>query len=1484
MTDPISRSAGTGQQTAQTALRLVLSKRALSLFFRVGCERQFVLYLYNDAARQELGMPPRQGGRAGLGLVGRSGYDYQNQKIQELQHSFGVSNVILNPTQNPSGQFGSIDLGQTLSQGVQPYQFIVEGKFDPNTPLAQAAIGIRDIVDHLGNVLELTELQPDLIQVLPPLSQHLVDYPGLPIAYQEEVLPDGSSVPIEHSDSRLRLRVADVKLSSEPGAHYFAEVVFYSMALSAWLRDQGLHNRFAVIAAPAVVPGTVEDSALATQVAEWQRLGHVPSAAELAIPFEQDIEIAPIEAFAPRLRDLFALHLPRLLQQRWQDAIYHVGVRCKGCEFLGDPHIHDTHGNSTQHPLHCWSEADRTDALCRVFGLSQGASSVLRANQISDVPQLAQAGGGPHGPQAEAFSVHHGLRARRTIFPSRAGALQSLLGTVIPNSGGDALMPRWPNLHIYVFLDYDPATSFTVSLGCRAFWKEPLPFGSQLQAKTHRWSRRDGNDEVFIVDEPSVQAERREFLRFLHYLRDIMRWVTRQDNQDVLDARRDAKTLRSTYQIYLWDSAQRRHFVRLIGRHLPAILGDPGLSHLAWLFPPPELLANPEEATRRSPYTLVFDVVQNTVALPTPYHYTLFAVARDFNRINIPAPSVHPLYTESLSNLAPAERIHEYWRRFRHWRDVETLLIETAEKKLHAMGIVVASLERELRQQLSQLSAPPLPIIRNRPGGLAAIGYLWLEFTRLNGALESLDIDQVRAMPPHERETRFRSARLLRRLRGAERLTAIETLNQFVRPPLRSTSDLLIYELSAESVDFNARPGDFGYALTPDGVHGFLDHHPYIYTRNTPIQCWGTTVDEASLTSVTVLAVDRTNRLIALRSDPRARVAQLQRYVPRLDFSSNVILDPVHRDYLSQKVALTLQGIGNPPTAHPTPRVLEALGLPAHTVAGADPITPAAEVLWQPADLHNSETGRNTTSLRSSLEAHFAAQGQVLMPDQWRAWEESLSRRLALIWGPPGTGKTYTLRAVIMGAILDALQHRRSLRLLVTANTYTAVDNVLLRLHDDLRLLLPVSPGQEKDYKLIRIQSSKRPVEHDFQVRYGDIENVELNKAQPNALANQIVRLLNRAEGILVVGAPSQQLHNLAVAGKRRPNRRDTQQQWFDLIVVDEASQIDVATSTLVFSKRAVAGSVVLAGDDLQLPPIHQAEPPEDLEYLVGSIYNYMRHHQQIPCTALNISFRANDTLVAFTREAGYDRLLRAHSPQLKLNIQPILSSIPQGWPASLPWEGSYGQMLDPDHPAVCVIHDDRLSAQASEFEANRICALAWLLRTNVRQGLLNELDAHGQIISDIRYQAPAPYTAERFWEQGIGIVVPHRAQMSLVVAKLQALFPHDPQDKMRGAVDTVERFQGQERDVILGSFGLGDPDLIAAEEEFLYSLRRFNVMSSRARAKLVVLVTRSLIEHLADDREILRESLLLKKYAEQFCLPAPEVPGHGGTLEIRWR
>jgi hypothetical protein len=175
-------------------------------------------------------------------------------------------------------------------------------------------------------------------------------------------------------------------------------------------------------------------------------------------------------------------------------------------------------------------------------------------------------------------------------------------------------------------------------------------------------------------------------------------------------------------------------------------------------------------------------------------------------------------------------------------------------------------------------------------------------------------------------------------------------------------------------------------------------------------------------------------------------------------------------------------------------------------------------------------------------------------------------------------------------------------------------------------------------------------------------------------------------------------------------------------------------------------------------------------------------------------------------------------------------------------------------------------------------------------RGLAGELGPDGKI------RAPRPGLCEPkdFWRKRVGIVTPHRAQRSRIVQRLRSIFTGADHalDDIRSAVDTVERFQGQQRDVVIASFALGDPDEIGEEAEFLFSLRRFNVMASRARVKLIVLVSREVIDYMSDDVDVLRESRLLKVYAEAACgesedVALPWIDGNGQTCwrqgSLRW-
>src|SRR6516225_8537030 len=121
---------------------------------------------------------------------------------------------------------------------------------------------------------------------------------------------------------------------------------------------------------------------------------------------------------------------------------------------------------------------------------------------------------------------------------------------------------------------------------------------------------------------------------------------------------------------------------------------------------------------------------------------------------------------------------------------------------------------------------------------------------------------------------------------------------------------------------------------------------------------------------------------------------------------------------------------------------------------------------------------------------------------------------------------------------------------------------------------------------------------------------------------------------------------------------------------------------------------------------------------------------------------------------------------------------------------------------------------------------------------------------------------------EGLGIVVPHRAQR----AALQQSFPElcivDATTKMpvRSAIDTVERFQGGERTVIMVSATESDRAYLLASSEFLLDPRRLTVALSRAKRKMILVASRSIFSLFSPDEETFANSLLWKNLLLRTC------------------
>jgi superfamily I DNA and/or RNA helicase len=333
----------------------------------------------------------------------------------------------------------------------------------------------------------------------------------------------------------------------------------------------------------------------------------------------------------------------------------------------------------------------------------------------------------------------------------------------------------------------------------------------------------------------------------------------------------------------------------------------------------------------------------------------------------------------------------------------------------------------------------------------------------------------------------------------------------------------------------------------------------------------------------------------------------------------------------------------------------------------------------------------------------------------------------------------------------------------------------------------------------------------------------------------------------------------------------------FDVVIIDESSQVDVTLALQALATLKESGQVVIAGDHLQMPPIAIVDPPLNAEYLVGSIQTYLIDRFGLQPNPLTVNYRSNQTIVDYALTLGYPPALVAHEPTRRLHeVVPrasVLAQPPAGLPTSAAWE----VLLDPTTPVCCLLHEDETASQANASEAKMVAALI----DGLFRSMSRDLDPTTPVASH------ALMTDVELFARGVGVVTPHKAQRATVLTELETLFPNTNRDLMADAVDTVERFQGGERHTIIVSFGVGDIEVIQGEEEFLLQLQRINVAVSRAMAKCIVILPKSLAYHLPSERKVLKTAKAIKSYIEEFCAQRKVATIQFGSVsrgcEVRW-
>jgi superfamily I DNA and/or RNA helicase len=431
-----------------------------------------------------------------------------------------------------------------------------------------------------------------------------------------------------------------------------------------------------------------------------------------------------------------------------------------------------------------------------------------------------------------------------------------------------------------------------------------------------------------------------------------------------------------------------------------------------------------------------------------------------------------------------------------------------------------------------------------------------------------------------------------------------------------------------------------------------------------------------------------------------------------------------------------------------------------------------------------------------------------LNASQWEAVRHVISAQdVAIIHGPPGTGKTTTL----VQAILETI--RRERRVLVCAPSNTAVDLLTEKLAErgvnvirmgnpsrvsDLLLKHTLDAGVMAHPSYAKMHAMRQTAVQHRDAAKEQGRHLGFEERQQRQRLREEARTLRQAADDLERFITEDVLESVQVITCTLvgASHRHIRHLGFETVFIDEAAQ---ALEPGCWIPIAKGQRVVLAGDHHQLPPTVKSEKAAR-EGLRETLFEKCIQRQPQTARMLTVQYRMHAQIMGFSSQKFYGGQLVPHSSVRDAGL------------------ADYDPRFAPDLPV--------------EFIDTAGCSFVELAIPESRS-TANPEEAHFLLRRLEKLVEPCDLTDPQQTPLTLGVIAPYRAQINYLRDAIEdSAVLNDLLLQRRLSVGTVDSFQGQERDIIAITLTRSNPQ---GEIGFLSDIRRMNVGMTRARRKLLL-------------------------------------------------